>query len=70
MAMIGQSVWHKDDIAQIGATLITIAPSWDFAAGVAALCNAIGASVYLPERSSLEMPQMVLIDADGREVTR
>jgi hypothetical protein len=78
MAMIGQSVWHKDDIAQIGATLITIAPSWDFAAGVAALCNAIGASVYLPERSepvavaavidganSREMPQMVL-----REVTR
>jgi hypothetical protein len=77
MAMIGQSVWHKDDIAQIGATLIAIAPSWDFAAGVAALCNAIGASVYLPERSEpaavvvidgangREMPQMVL-----REVTR
>ena len=40
------------------------------AAGVAALCNAIGASVYLPERSSLEMPRMVVIDADGREVTR
>ncbi len=67
MAMIGQSVWHKDDIAQIGATLITIAPSWDFAAGVAALCNAIGASVYLPERS--EPAAVVVIDgANGREM--
>ena len=67
--MAGQSVWHKDDIAQIGATLVTLAPSWDFAAGVAALCNAVGAPVYLPERSE-SAPVVVVIDgADGRKVT-
>lgn len=48
--MAGQSVWHKDDLAQIGATLIALAPNWDFAAGVAAMCNAVSAPVRLPER--------------------
>ena len=74
---MGQSVWHRDDLARIGQVLITTAPSPDYAAGVAALCAAVGASVYLPERSEpaavvvidgangREMPQMVL-----REVTR
>lgn len=52
--MAGQSVWHKDNIAQICATLIALAPSWDFAAGVAAVCNSLGAPVYLPERSEPE----------------
>lgn len=45
-----QSVWHKRDIAQIGSTLIAIAPSYEFAAGVAALCNAVGAPVQLPDQ--------------------
>lgn len=63
---MGQSAWHKDDIAQIGATLIAIAPSWEFAAGVAALCDAIGAPVKLPKRS--EPPVIVVVNADGREV--
>lgn len=65
--MAGQSVWSKTDIARIGATLITLAPSWDFAAGVAALCNAVGAPVRLPERSA--PAPVVVIDANGREVT-
>lgn len=63
--MGGQSVWYKEDIAQIGATLVAIAPSWDFAAGVAALCAAIGASVRLPERPA---PPLVAIDVTGKEV--
>lgn len=48
--MAGQSVWHRDDLAQIGATLIAMAPSLEFAAGVGAMCNAVGAPVRLPER--------------------
>jgi hypothetical protein len=65
--MIGQSVWHKNDIARIGATLVAMAPSRDFAAGVAALCNAIGAPVPLPEQR--EPAAVVVIDGDSREVT-
>ena len=42
---MGQSVWHKDDIARIAATLITMAPSPEFAAGVMALATALGAPV-------------------------
>lgn len=61
----GQSVWYKDDIAQIGATLVAVAPSWDFAAGVAALCNAIGAPVKLPERGDLKATRV--IDVTGKE---
>ena len=48
---MGQSVWHRDDLARIGQVLITTAPSPDYAAGVAALCAAVGAPVYLPERN-------------------
>lgn len=47
---MGQSVWHRDDLARIGQVLITTAPSLDYAAGVAALCAAVGAPVCLPER--------------------
>ncbi len=47
---MGASVWHKDDVGQIGQTLIDVAPSAEFAAGVAALCQALGAPVRLPER--------------------
>lgn len=65
--MAGQSVWSKTDIARIGATLITLAPSRDFAAGVAALCAAVGAPVRLPER---EQTQVVVMIDEGREVTR
>jgi hypothetical protein len=51
---MGQSVWHRDDIARIGAVLIATAPSLDYAAGVAALCAAVGAPLpRLPERREL-----------------
>lgn len=64
-----QSVWHYTDLARIGQTLIDVAPTLDFAAGVAALCKAVGAVVYLPERSE-SAPVVVTIDgAPGREVT-
>ena len=46
----GASVFHQTDIARIGQTLIDVAPSAEFAAGVAALCSAVGAPVRLPER--------------------
>jgi hypothetical protein len=46
---MGQSVWHRDDLAQIAVTLIAMAPSREFAVGVAAMCNAVGAPVRLPE---------------------
>ena len=48
---MSQSVWHRDDLARIGQVLITMAPSLDYAAGVAALCAAVGAQVCLPERN-------------------
>lgn len=58
---MGQSVWHRDDIAQVGATLIAVAPSLDFAAGVAALCAAVGAPVSLPKRRDPAPAVQVLV---------
>lgn len=60
-----QSVWHRSEIAQIGQTLIAMAPSLDFAAGVAALCHAVGAPVRLPERRE-PAPVVVMIDSEVR----
>ena len=45
-----QSVWHKQDIARIAAGGVVLAPSWEFAAGVAWLAAQLGATVQLPER--------------------
>lgn len=45
-----QSVWHKSDIARIAATLMAMAPSDEFAAGVMALATALGAEVQPPKR--------------------
>lgn len=64
---MAQSVWHRDDIAQIGKTLVAMAPSWDFAAGVVALCSAVGAPVRLPERPA---PPAVMIEATAQEVCK
>lgn len=64
-----QSVWHKADIGRIGQTLIDMAPSWEFAAGVAALCNAVDAPVRLPVREP-ERAAVVVIDREGWEVLR
>ena len=47
---MGQSVWHHDDIARIAATLMAMAPSPEFAAGVMALATALGAPVQLPRQ--------------------
>lgn len=60
-----QFVWHRNDIANLGQTLIDMAPSYEFAAGVAALCTAVGAKVTLPalppivEVRSVQSPQSV-----------
>ncbi len=64
---MASSVWASSDIARIAAGGVAIAPSWDFAAGVAWLANQLNAPVRLPERR--ETAVTVLIDA-GREVTR
>ena len=63
-----QSTWHKRDIGQIGQTLVDMAPSLEFAAGVAALCQAVGAPVQLPERRG--PVAVVVIDSDGQAVAR
>lgn len=67
---MSQSVWHREDIAQIGVTLIAMAPNCDFAAGVAALCNAVGAPVRLPERLPGQPATVVVIDGAGIEVEK
>ncbi|MFZ2358721.1 MAG: hypothetical protein WA040_05200 [Anaerolineae bacterium] len=61
-----QSVWHKQDIARIAAGGVVLAPSWEFAAGVAWLAAQFGADVKLPERPAA----VIVIDAAGREVGR
>ena len=63
-----QSVWHKQDIARIAAGGVALAPSWDFAAGVAWLAAQLGAPVRLPDRPAAVA--VVVIDGNGREVKR
>jgi hypothetical protein len=46
---VAQSAWHVSDIGRIADTLIEMAPSEDFAAGVWALARAVGAPVRLPD---------------------
>jgi hypothetical protein len=43
--MAQRKVWHVDEVGQVAATLLVVAPTEDFAAGVLALRNAIGAPV-------------------------
>ena len=62
---MAQSMWHRDDIARIGQTLIAMAPTPDFAAGVAALCNAVGAKVQLPERCHIVEVALINGVVDG-----
>ena len=63
-----QSVWHKDDIGRIAQTLIALAPSEDFIAGVMALAHAVGANVQLPPRR--DVVPVIVIEAAGREVAQ
>ena len=47
---MGQSlVWYRDDIGRIAQVLIDTAPCSEYAAGVAALCAALGAPVRVPQ---------------------
>ena len=63
--MAGQSVWHRDDIARIAATLMAMAPSLEFGAGVMALATALGAPVRVPRQ-----PVAATLDAIAVEVIR
>ena len=46
---MAQSAWHIADIGRIADTLIAVAPSEDFIAGVWALAQAVGAPVHQPK---------------------
>lgn len=70
----------RDEVKSCAVGLL-MATDGDMHAGIAALAVMLRADIDLqaqrrrievlqPERYSLEMPQMVLIDAGGREVTR
>lgn len=63
-----QSVWHVDDVARIAATLMAMAPSEDFAAGVMALADAVGATVKPPRRPWWRETAPVMIDVPSTEV--
>ena len=64
---MAQSVWHKDDVRRIAAGGVVLAPSPDFALGVAWLAAQLGADVRLPERREV-LPVVVVIDGNGAEV--
>lgn len=65
---MASSVWQSSDIGRIAAGGVAIAPSYEFAAGVAWLAAQLNAPLRLPEREPA--PVVVLIDAAGREVRR
>jgi hypothetical protein len=63
---MGQSlVWYRDDIGRIAQVLIDTAPCPEYAAGVAALCAALGAPVRVPRQ-----PVAVTLDTIAVEVIR
>jgi len=64
------SVWHRADIGRIGQTLIDVAPSYEFAAGVGALCKAVGAPVVLPEPRGVTVVMIEPGDNGRQVVTR
>jgi len=64
---VTQSVWHKQDIARIAEGGVVLAPSPDFALGVAWLAAQLGATVNIPKRPAAVV---VVIDGNGREVAR
>ena len=64
--MSGSSVWHVGDIRRIAEGGVILAPSWDFAMGVAWLAGQLNAPVKLPERR--EPVAVVVLDANGREM--
>lgn len=64
---MASTVWQSSDIARIAAGGVAIAPSLDFAAGVAWLAVQLNAPVRLPERSE-PAPVVVVIDDGNLEV--
>lgn len=67
--MMASTVWQSSDIARIAAGGVAIAPSWEFAAGVAWLAGQLNAPVRLPERSE-PAPVVVVIEATAQEVCK
>lgn len=61
----GSYVWLSSDIRRLAEGGVLLAPSWEFAAGVAWLAGQLNASVRLPERRETA-EVTVMID----EVTR
>ena len=62
--MSGSYVWLSNDIARIATGGVKLAPSWEFAAGVAWLAEQLNAPVRLPERPL----QIVTVDVTGKDV--
>ena len=66
---MGQSlVWYRDDIGHIAQVLVDTAPCPEYAAGVAALCAALGAPVRMPVPSheTTEVVNAILASAQSR----
>lgn len=61
---MARKVWHVEEIVPVAQTLITIAPSPDFAAGVMALATAVGCPVT-PPRNHVEIVQAYEVHNDG-----
>ena len=58
---MAQSLWHRKDLERIAQVLIAVAPCAEYAAGVAALCAAVGGEVKLPE-----WPTIVMVEPERR----
>lgn len=57
---MAQSLWHRKDLERIAQVLIAVAPCAEYAAGVAALCAAVGGEVKLPG------PTIVMVEPERR----
>ena len=69
--MTGSTVWVAADIARIASGGVALAPSLDFAAGVAWLAAQLNAPVLLPARGEA-WPELtpLVVTIDGQEATR
>ena len=63
---VTSGVWLCGDIRRIAEGGIAVAPSGDFALGVAWLAGQLNAPVKLPERRTV----VVVVDGNGREALR
>ena len=67
---MAQSAWHIADIGRIADTLIAVAPSEDFIAGVWALAQAVGAPVHQPKVGIVQAVIVAEHNGAGMEVNR